>query len=40
MNPNSHQEEFQKRKKENFEKRNPLEEHVLKCPICGNEYTI
>ena len=40
MNPNSHQEEFQKRKKENFEKQNPLEEHVLKCPICGNEYTI
>ena len=30
----------QKRKKENFEKRNPLEEHVLKWPICGNEYII
>lgn len=40
MNPNSHQEEFQKRKKENFEKQNPLEEHILKCPICGKEYTI
>ena len=40
LNPNKNQEKIHQKIKENFEKRNPLEEHVLKCQVCGTEYTL
>lgn len=40
MNPNKNQEKIQQIIKENFEKRNPLEEHKLKCQVCGKEYIL
>lgn len=40
LNPNKNQEKIQQKKKENFEKRNPLEEHILKCKVCGKEYKL
>lgn len=40
MNPNKIQEKIHQTLKENFEKRNPLEEHKLKCVVCGKEYIL
>jgi len=40
MNPNKNQEKIHQIIKENFEKRNPLEEHKLKCQVCGKEYIL
>jgi len=40
MNPKSHQNEYQIRKKNHLDVNNPIEEHILKCEICGNEYKI
>ena len=37
LNPNKNQQKIHKIIKENFEKRNPLEEHKLKCVVCGKE---
>lgn len=39
-NPNSYQKDFYLRKKENFEKNNPLKEYKLICLVCGKEYTL
>ena len=39
-NPNSYQDEFINRKKEKYELENPLQTHLLKCVICGNEYQL
>ena len=40
LNPNKNQEKIQQKKKENFEKRNPLEKYILKCQVCGKEYKL
>ena len=40
LNPNSIKIKLENKKKENFEKRNPLEEHKLQCQVCGNEYIL
>lgn len=39
-NPNSYQDEFINRKKEKYELENPLQNYLLKCVICGNEYQL
>lgn len=39
-NPNNYQNEFHNKRKENFEKRNPLNEYILKCQVCGKEYKL
>ena len=40
LNPNNNQNKSHKSFKENFEKRNPLEEHKLICQVCGKEYIL
>lgn len=37
-NPKNHQSEFQRRRKESINSKNPLETHILKCEICGSEF--
>lgn len=39
-NPNSYQKDFSLRKKEKFEKNNPLKEYKLICLVCGKEYIL
>lgn len=39
-NPNNHQKEFAKKRSENAKSNNPVEEHLLICPICNKEFTI
>lgn len=39
-NPNNYQKEFAKRRAEKAKINNPIEEHLLICPICNKEYVI
>ena len=40
LNQNNHKNNIIKIQKENFEKRNPLEEHKLICQVCSKEYIL
>lgn len=39
-NPNNYQKEFGKRRSERAKDNNPIEEHLLICPVCNKEFTI
>lgn len=39
-NPNNHQKEFAKKRSENTKISNPIEEHLIICPICNKEFII